>query len=114
MKRNRTSCAARALLAALICAAVWSGTVRAQEVFGDPIGAEGRPIGGPMVYGEDVGSAPIGGPMMYGEPVGSAPIGGPMMYGDPVGSAPIGGPMVGGEPVGSGGDDQPIGGDTLY
>ena len=99
----------------LVAAAVtWSGTAFTQEVFGDPIGAEGRPIGGPMVYGEDVGSAPIGGPMMYGEPVGSAPIGGPMMYGEDVGSAPIGGPTLGGNPVGTGGDDQPIGGDTLY
>ena len=90
----------RAVLAgALIAATAPSGVALAQEVYGSPIGEYNGPIGGPMVYGQDVGSAPIGGPMMYG---------------DPVGSAPIGGPMVGGAPVGSGGDDQPIGGDTLY
>jgi hypothetical protein len=104
----------RVVIVAVVAAAAWSGTGVAQEYFGEPIGAEGRPIGGPMVYGEDVGSAPIGGPMLYGEPVGSAPIGGPMVYGEDVGSAPIGGAMVGGAPVGTGGDDQPIGGDTLY
>lgn len=86
----------------------------AQEVFANPIGEEDGPIGGPMTYGEPVGAAPIGGPMVYGEPVGSAPIGGPMLYGEPVGSAPIGGPTLYGAPVGAGGDDAPIGGETLY
>ena len=113
MKRH---CSMRVALvaAALAAASIWSSAGLGQEVFADPIGGEGRPIGGPMVYGQDVGSAPIGGPMLYGEPVGSAPIGGPMMYGEPVGSAPIGGPMLGGAPVDSGGDGQAIGGDTLY
>jgi len=110
----KTHSSLRAALVALFAAAAWSSTALAQEYFADPIGAEGRPIGGPMVYGEDVGSAPIGGPMLYGEPVGSAPIGGPMVYGQDVGSAPIGGPMVGGAAVGTGGDGQAIGGDTLY
>jgi hypothetical protein len=86
----------------------------AQEVFGEPIGEEDGPIGGPTVYGQDVGSPPVGGPMVYGEDVGSAPIGGPMVGGEPVGSAPIDGPMIDGAPVGTGGDDEPIGGDTLY
>jgi hypothetical protein len=85
-----------------------------QEVFGEPIGEEDGPVGGPMVYGEDVGSAPIGGPAVYGQDVGSAPIGGPDVDGAPVGSAPIGGPMVGGEPVDEGDEAEPVGGDTLY
>ena len=53
---------------------------------------------------------------VYADPIGEedGQIGGPSMYGYPVGNGAIGGAMVGGAPVGSGGDDQPIGGDTLY
>ena len=112
-------------LAAVVAAGgVWMNTGRvaapdmsvriAQEVYGSQLGEYDRPIGGPMMYGEPVGSAPIGGPMMYGEPVGSAPVGGPTMYGEPVGSPSIDSPMLYGAPVGSGGDGAPIGGDTLY
>jgi hypothetical protein len=85
-----------------------------QEVYGEPIGEEDGPVGGPMVYGQDVGSPPVGGPAVYGEDVGSPPIGGPDVEGAPVGSGPIGGPMVGGEPVEEGDEAAPIGGDTLY
>ena len=91
-----------------------NGVALAQEAYGSPVGEFDGPIGGPMAYGEPVGSAPIGGPMVYGPDVGSAPIGGPMLYGEPVGNGPIGGPAAYGAPVGLGGDGAPIGGDTLY
>ena len=109
-----------AIAAVIAVGAAWLHVARpdavqvAQEVYGSPLGEYDRPIGGPMIYGEPVGSAPIGGPMMYGEPVGSAPIGGPTMYGEPVGSPSIDSPMLYGAPVGEGGDGAPIGGDTLY
>jgi hypothetical protein len=85
-----------------------------QEVFGEPIGEDDGAVGGPMVYGQDVGSPPVGGPAVYGQDVGSPPIGGPDVEGAPVGSGPIGGPMIGGEPVEEGDEGAPIGGDTLY
>ena len=86
----------------------------AQEVFANPVGEGDSAIGGPMTYGEPVGSPPIGGSTLYGAPVGSAPIGGPMLYGEPVGSAPVGGEMIYGAPVETGADDAPIGGEPLY
>jgi len=90
--------------------------IRLAQIYADPVGEGDAQIGGPMVYGGDVGNAPIGGPMVYGAPAGEGDgqIGGPMVYGEPVYDGPIGGAMVGGAPVDSGGDDQPIGGDTLY
>ena len=90
--------------------------IRVAQVYADPIGEEDGQIGGPSMYGYPVGNGPIGGPTMYGPAAGEGDgqIGGPTMYGYPVGNGAIGGAMVGGAPVGSGGDDQPIGGDTLY
>jgi hypothetical protein len=104
-------------VAVVLLAATWLASASAaytQEEFAEPIGEEDSPVGGPMVYGQDVGSAPIGGPAVYGEDVGSAPIGGPMVGGAPVGSAPIDGPMIGGDAVQEGGEGAPIDGDTLY
>jgi len=98
------------MLTALSALVLLGRAAPAQEVYADPIGEYGAPVGGPMVYGGDVGNAPIGGPMVYGGDVGNAPIGGPMIYGGDVGNAPIGGPMVGGGDVGN----APIGDDTLY
>ena len=90
----------------------------AQEEYGSPIGEDDGPISGPTVYGYDVGSAPIGGAMVGGAPAGygDGAIGGAMVGGAPAGygDGAIGGPTVGGEAVGQGGDDAPIGGDTLY
>jgi len=90
--------------------------IRVAQMYADPVGEGDAQIGGPMVYGGDVGNAPISGPMVYGAPAGygDGQIGGPMVYGEPVYDGPVGGAMVGGAPVGTGGDDQPIGGDTLY
>jgi hypothetical protein len=90
--------------------------IRLAQIYADPVGEGDGQIGGPMMYGYPVGNNPIGGPMVYGAPAGEGDgqIGGPMMYGGPVGNGPIGGSMVGGAPVDSGGEDQPIGGDTLY
>ena len=84
-----------------------------QEEFAEPIGEEDGQIGGPAVYGQDVGSAPVGNAPVYGADVGDAPIGGEMVGGAPVGSAPIDGPMIGGEPVQEG-EDAPVGGEPLY
>src|SRR5215470_18773046 len=88
--------------------------IRLAQIYADPVGEGDAQIGGPMVYGGDVGNAPIGGPMVYGAPAGygDGQIGGPMVYGEPAGygDGQIGGAMVGGAPVGTGGDDQPIGG----
>jgi hypothetical protein len=88
----------------------------AQEVYGGAVGEGDGPIGGPMAYGEPVGSPPLNSPMLYGEPVGSPPLQSPMLYGEPagLGDGPIGGPMLYGAPVGSGGDNAPIGGAPLY
>jgi len=90
----------------------------AQEEYGAPIGEDDGPIGGATVYGYDVGSAPIGGAMVGGAPAGygDGAIGGAMVGGAPAGygDGAIDGAAVGGEAVGQGGDDAPIGGDTLY
>ena len=107
MKQPRTLHAGAVVIAVIIAAAAaWLNAGRiarptapvqvAQEEYGSPIGEYNGPIGGPTMYGEDVGNGPIGGPSMYGEAVGNGPVGGPSMYGEPVG------------------DDAPIGGDTLY
>ena len=96
--------------------------VNAQEDFAEPIGEDNAPVGGPMIYGEDVGSAPIGGPMVGGEAVQDggegAPIDGPMVGGEAVQDggegAPIDGAMIGGEAVQDGGEGAPVGDDTLY
>jgi hypothetical protein len=98
----------------------------AQEEFGEPIGEDDAPVGGPMVGGEAVqdggeGEA-VGGAMVGGEAVQDGdegePIGGPMVGGEAVQDGgegePIGGPMVGGEAVQDGGEGEPVGGDTLY
>jgi hypothetical protein len=122
MKQHRTLHADAVVIAVIIAAAAaWLNAGRiarpdtpvqvAQEEYGSPIGEYNGPIGGPTMYGEDVGNGPIGGPTMYGEAVGNGPIGGPSMYGEAVGNGPIGGPSMYGAPVG---DDAPIGGDTLY
>jgi hypothetical protein len=75
----------------LLAALLSFGYAAQAQVYADPIGEYGASVGGPMVYGGDVGNAPIGGPMVYGGDVGNAPIGGPMVGGGDVGNAPIGG-----------------------
>ena len=86
----------------------------AQAIYGSPVGEYDGPIGGPMAYGQAVGSPALDSPALYGEPVGSGPIGGPMLYGEPVGSQPLNSPALYGGPVGMGGDNAPIGGAPLY
>jgi len=91
-----------------------SAAIQLAQDYAAPIGEYDGPVGGPSMYGQDVGNAPIGGPSMYGQDVGNAPIGGPSMYGGDVGNAPIGGPSMYGAPVDQGSEDQPIGGEPLY